>query len=108
MPNCNCVVRRRLPSRALYPSPSNTAAAEEVIEHRSAIFARYLERWAPAQKWKCRNRGRAANAFVGMLRASLFEDVLNGLRSVSEAEIRTQAQWAAKNMLSLLKAGSLD
>ncbi len=81
---------------------------EEVIEHRNALFARYLDRWAPAQKWKVRNRGRAANAFVGMLRAGLFEDALHGLHSFNESEILTQAQWAAKNMLVLLKTGSLE
>lgn len=81
---------------------------EEVVEQRNALFTRYLDRWAPAQKWKIRNRGRAANAFAGMLRAGLFEDALHGLRSFSESEIRSQAQWAAKNMLVLLKNGSLE
>lgn len=81
---------------------------EEVIEHRNALFARYLDRWAPAQKWKVRNRERAANAFVGMLRAGLFEDALHGLRSINESDILAQAQWAAKNMLVLLKTGSLE
>jgi TetR/AcrR family transcriptional repressor of mexJK operon len=81
---------------------------EEVTEHRNAIFAQYLDRWAAAQKWRVRNRGRAANAFAGMLRAGLFEDALHGLRSFNESEIRAQAQWATKNMLVLLKAGSLE
>lgn len=81
---------------------------EEVVEQRNALFTRYLDRWAPAQKWKLWNRGRAADAFAGMLRAGIFEDALHGLRSFSQAEIRTQAQWAAKNMLVLLKAGSLE
>jgi len=81
---------------------------EEVIEHRNALFARYLDRWAAAQKWKVRNRGRAANAFAGMLRAGLFEDALHGLRSFNESEILAQAQWAAKNMLVLLKSGNLE
>ncbi len=81
---------------------------EEVVDQRNALFTRYLDRWLPAQKGKNRNRGRAANAFAGMLRAGLFEDALHGLRSFSEAEIRTQAQWAAKNILVLLKAGSME
>jgi TetR/AcrR family transcriptional repressor of mexJK operon len=81
---------------------------EEVVEQRNALFARYLDRWAAAQKWKARNRGRAANAFAGLLRAGLFEDALHGQRSFSETEIRAQAQWAAKNMLVLLKTGSLE
>jgi TetR/AcrR family transcriptional repressor of mexJK operon len=81
---------------------------EEVIEHRNALFARYLDRWAAPQEWKVRNRGRAANAFAGMLRAGLFEDALHGLRSFNESEIRKQAQWAAKNMLVLLETGSLE
>jgi AcrR family transcriptional regulator len=81
---------------------------EEVVEQRNALFARYLDRWTPAQKWKARNRGRAANAFAGLLRAGLFEDALHGLRTFSESDIRAHAQWAAKNMLVLLKAGSLE
>ena len=81
---------------------------EEVIDLRNALFARYLDRWAAAEKWKVRNRERAANAFVGMLRAGLFEDALHGLRSFNESEIRAQAQRAAKNMLVLLKTGSLE
>jgi TetR/AcrR family transcriptional repressor of mexJK operon len=81
---------------------------EEVVEQRNALFTRYLDRWAPAQKWKVRNRVRVANAFAGMLRAGLFEDALHGLRSFSEAEILAQAQWAATNILVLLKAGSLE
>jgi TetR/AcrR family transcriptional repressor of mexJK operon len=81
---------------------------EEVIEHRNAVFAAYLDRWAAAQKWKVRNRGRAANAFAGMLRAGLFEEALHGLRGFSESEVQAQAQWAAKNMLVLLKGGGLE
>jgi TetR/AcrR family transcriptional repressor of mexJK operon len=81
---------------------------EEVIEHRNAVFARYLDRWAASQKWKIRNRARAANAFAGMLRAVLFEDALHGLVSFNESDIRTQAEWAAKNMLVLLKTGTLE
>jgi AcrR family transcriptional regulator len=80
---------------------------EEVIEHRNALFGRYLERWAAPQKWKIRSRVRAASAFAGMLRAGLFDDALHGLGSFSEPEIRAQAEWAAKNMLVLLKTGSL-
>jgi hypothetical protein len=38
----------------------------------------------------------------------MFEDALHGVRSFSEAEIRTQAQWAAKNMLVLLKTDNLE
>jgi AcrR family transcriptional regulator len=81
---------------------------EEVIDHRNALFARYLDRWAAAQKWKVRNRGRAASAFAGMLRAGLFEDALHGLRRFNESEILAQAQWVAKNMLVLLKTGNLE
>ena len=81
---------------------------EEVIEHRNAVFARYLDRWAASQRWKIRHPGRAANAFAAMLRAGLFEDALHGLRTFNESAILAQATWAAKNMLVLLKTGSLD
>ena len=80
---------------------------KEVIEHRNAVFARYLDRWAVSQKWKIGNRVRAANAFAGMLRAGLFEDALHGLGSFNESDMRAQAKWAAKNMLALLKTGGL-
>ncbi len=80
---------------------------EEVVEHRNALFAQYLERWAASQKWKVRDRPRAAYAFAGMLRAGLFESALHGLANVSESAIREQAQWAAKNILVLLKAGTV-
>lgn len=81
---------------------------EEVIEHRSALFGRYLERWSASQKWRARDRMRAANAFAGMLRAGLFEEALHGLRIFNAPDIRRQAEWAAKNMLVLLHAGGLE
>jgi TetR/AcrR family transcriptional repressor of mexJK operon len=80
---------------------------EEVIERRNALFARYLDRWAASEKWKVRDRRRAANAFVGLLRANLFEDALHGLHDFDESEISAHARWAAANMLTLLKAGDL-
>jgi TetR/AcrR family transcriptional repressor of mexJK operon len=81
---------------------------EEVIEQRNAIFAQYLSRWAASQKWKVKNPARAADAFAGMLRAGVFDDALHGLGSVNESDIRAQAEWAAKNLLILLKTGSLE
>lgn len=80
---------------------------EEVIDRRNALFVRYLDRWAAAEKWKIRDRQSAANTFAGLLRAGLFEDALHGLRSFDESAILTQARCAAGNILALLKGGEL-
>lgn len=80
---------------------------EQVVEQRNAIFARYLERTADAEKWKVRDARAAGNAFVGLLRAKVFDDALHGLRTFGQQEILAQARWAAGNMLILLGAGKL-
>ena len=80
---------------------------EQVTEQRNAIFARYLDRWAASQRWKLHDRARAASAFAGMLRAGVFDDALHGLFDVNSSHIRAQAEWAAENMLALLKSGRL-
>jgi hypothetical protein len=78
---------------------------EQVVEQRSAIFARYLDRWAASQRWKLHDRAGAAAAFAGMLRAGVFDDALHGLFNVNASHIRAQAEWAAENLLALLKSG---
>lgn len=80
---------------------------EQVVEQRNAFFARYLDRWAPVQKWKVRDSRGAANTFAGLLRGGLFDDALHGLREPSESEISAHARSAAASMQILLKAGVL-
>jgi AcrR family transcriptional regulator len=80
---------------------------EETIEHRSAVFVSYLERRMKAEQWKVKDKRAAADAFAALLRAGVFEDALHGLHDFDEAEISAHARWAAANMLTLLKGGTL-
>ncbi len=79
---------------------------EEVVERRNAFFSRYLDRWTAVEKWKVKDGRHAANTFVGLLRADLFEAALHG-RHDFDQEISAHARLAAANMLILLKAGQL-
>ena len=80
---------------------------EEVVERRSALFSHYLDRWTAVEKWKGKDGRHAANTFVGLLRANLFEEALHGLHNFDPSEISAHARLAAANMLILLKAGQL-
>ena len=80
---------------------------EEVVEQRNAFLVRYLDRWAPSEKWKIKDSRRAANTFASLLRAGIFEDALHGIHEPTEAEIATHARMAAHSMQVLLKAGAL-
>ena len=65
------------------------------------------DRWTAVENWKVKDGRQAANTFVGLLRAGLFEEALHGLHSFDESKISAQARRAAANMLILLKAGHL-
>jgi AcrR family transcriptional regulator len=80
---------------------------EEVVERRSALFSHYLDRWTAVEKWKVKDGRHAANTFVGLLRANLFEEALHGLHNFDPSEISAHARLAAASMLILLKAGQL-
>jgi AcrR family transcriptional regulator len=80
---------------------------EQFVERRNALFSRYLDRWTPVEKWKVKDGRHAANTFVGLLRADLFEAALHGRHDFDQAEISAHARMAAANMLILLKAGQL-
>ena len=80
---------------------------EEVVERRNALFSHYLDRWTAVEKWKVKDGRHAANTFVGLLRANLFEEALHGLHNFDPSEISAHARLAAANMLILLKAGQL-
>jgi sugar/nucleoside kinase (ribokinase family) len=78
-----------------------------VTERRNAVFARYLERWRPVEKWKIKDKHGAANAFSGLLHAGIFENALHGLCQADESDIATHARLAAAQMLSLLNSRTL-
>ncbi len=78
---------------------------EQVVERSNEIFIRYLTRWIPAEGWKIRDKRGAAQVFAALLRAGVFEEVLHGLRRLSDSEIKGHARRAAANMLALLNAG---
>jgi len=80
---------------------------EEVVERRNALFSHYLDRWTAVEKWKVKDGRHAANTFVGLLRANLFEEALHGLHNFDPSETSAHARLAAANMLILLKAGQL-
>ncbi len=80
---------------------------EEVVEGRNALFSHYLDRWTAVEKWKVKDGQNAANTFVGLLRANLFEEALHGLHNFDQSAISAQARLAAAKMLILLKAGQL-
>lgn len=77
---------------------------EQVIERSHQIFIGYLVRWARAEKWRIRNRQRAAQAFTALLRAGVFDEALHGATQLSAAGLRTHARRAAAQMLILLQA----
>ncbi|HWA94887.1 MAG TPA: TetR/AcrR family transcriptional regulator [Terracidiphilus sp.] len=78
---------------------------EQVVERSYEVFIHYLNRWVPSQGWKIRRKQHAAEIFVALLRAGIYDDVLHGLRTCSAAEIAAQSRRVAKTMLALLESG---
>jgi AcrR family transcriptional regulator len=78
---------------------------EETTGTRDAKFAGYLDLWAKREGWKVRDKRAAAHVFAGLLKARIFDEVLLGLRQLSEADIVEKAREAAKSMLLLLNDG---
>ncbi|UPJ48327.1 TetR/AcrR family transcriptional regulator [Bradyrhizobium sp. 200] len=77
---------------------------KEAVGQRVAAFADYLDRWAPEMGWSISNKLAALTTFAGLLKASLFDDALLGLRKPKDQEIVRQAREAAARMLILLEA----
>jgi AcrR family transcriptional regulator len=71
---------------------------------RDAIFAGYLDLWGDREGWNVRDKRAAAQVFVGLLKAGIFDEALLGVSQPSGDEITDQAQGAAQNMLLLLRA----
>ena len=80
---------------------------EQVVERAHDVFAHYLTRWTPVEKWKISDKGAAAETFSALLRAGIFEKALYGVHRVSETEITTRARLASVKMLILLHSGEL-
>ncbi len=80
---------------------------KQVIERRVAAFVRYLDRWAPVENWKVKDKQEAARIFGGLLQAGIFEDALHGQRRIDESRIAGQARLAAARMLVLLNSRAL-
>ncbi len=78
---------------------------KEAVGRRVAAFADYLDRWGPEMGWSVSNKPAALMNFAGLLKASLFDDALLGLRKPKDQEIVRQAREAAARMLILLEAG---
>jgi TetR/AcrR family transcriptional repressor of mexJK operon len=77
---------------------------EQAVNRALDVFVRYLDRWAPAEKWKVKNKHAAASTFAALLRAGLFEDALHGLRRISDTEITAHVHAATTRMLILLES----
>lgn len=78
---------------------------EEIVGGREARFGGYLDLWGPREGWDIRDKTAATQAFAALLKAGVFEEVLQGLRTPSDAEISERAREAAQRMLILLRAG---
>jgi TetR/AcrR family transcriptional repressor of mexJK operon len=80
---------------------------QQVIKRSQDVFAHYLTRWIPVEKWKIKDKRDAANTFTALLRAGLFEDALHGLRRISDSEIAAHARVVSARMLVLLNSTRL-
>jgi AcrR family transcriptional regulator len=80
---------------------------DQVTEYRIELFTHYLQLRAPVEEWKIRNRRFAASVFDALLRATLFENALQGLHEPSEQEIAARARSSADIMLVLLRSDCL-
>ncbi len=78
---------------------------EQTAGVRDARFAGYLDLWSAREGWRVGDQRAAAQAFAGLLKAGLFDDVLLGIRQPSEDDIAARVKGAARDMLALLRAG---
>jgi AcrR family transcriptional regulator len=80
---------------------------DEIVGRRAALFARYLDRWLPSTGWKVADRQAAGAVFEGLLKAGLFDELLQGGPQPDEAEIVRRAGDAAARMQALFEAARL-
>jgi AcrR family transcriptional regulator len=79
----------------------------EVVGQQGALLARYLDGWLPNSKWKVADKDAAAEVFMSLLKAGVFDDALHGRRQPEREEIILRAQKAADRMLTLFEAGKV-
>jgi len=77
----------------------------EVVGHREAMFAAYLDRWAPASGWTLRESRQAAGLFAALLNAGTLDAALKGRWSPCAGELEARARLAADRLICLLRAG---
>jgi len=77
----------------------------EVVGHREAMFAAYLDRWAPASGWTLRDSRQAAGLFAALLNAGTLDAALKGRWSPCAGELEARARLAADRLICLLRAG---
>ena len=75
------------------------------VGNQQAKFAGYLDLWAQREGWVVQDAAAASQIFASLLKAGVFDEVLQGLRMPSGEEITVQAEQAARHMLKVL-AGS--
>lgn len=79
--------------------------AEQTVAIRDHLVAGYLARWAAREGWRVSSPEKVAQAFVALLKARVFEEVLLEAREVSSLEIDRLAADAARALLVLLQDG---
>ncbi|HVJ55304.1 MAG TPA: TetR/AcrR family transcriptional regulator [Aliidongia sp.] len=77
---------------------------DEIVGRRAALFARYLDRWLPSTGWKVADWEAAGAVFEGLLKAGLFDELLQGGPQPDEAEIIRRAGDAAARLQTLFEA----
>jgi AcrR family transcriptional regulator len=80
---------------------------DEAVGRQIALFVRYLDRWKSSSAWKVADKHEAADIFIGLLKAGVFDDALHGRRQPDEEEISRRAQHAADRILTLFVAGKV-
>jgi TetR/AcrR family transcriptional repressor of mexJK operon len=79
----------------------------ETAARRNRLFVEYLNHWRRSEGWKIRDLGHAAEAFVALLRARLFDEAIHGGELPTQKAIALQAKRAASCLLVLLGSGCL-
>lgn len=77
----------------------------EVLGRRQAMFAAYLDRWAPTSDWKLKDSRQAADLFAALLNAGALDAALQGRWKPSDEDISAHARSAADRFICLMRAG---
>ncbi len=80
---------------------------KDVVARREDILMKYLGRTARTNKWHLTSMQQASTVYEALLRAGLFEEVLNGIRQPEPRAMTKHARAAAAVMWKLTEAGIL-